>query len=230
MRCFASFHFELYLTPSQWVLLFHPSLTSLYDHQKRFPYHLPSDGCIDVNKPGWVLVTLEAALGEAVPWSVDHCEGTIMSSGTQPGSSEDPGACALLTARGNIVHISVNFVYNICEVIQCRIGNIFFGLLSVIAHILDKGANLLLVKSRGLLSCVCHLARLLHHPLPGSKEHVHSTTTLTASIRGANRQVWWWWCRWASWWRRRWSSCWCLRQRNVYSTGLVTMMHTDEGF
>ena len=54
-------------------------------------------------------MTLEAALGEAVPWSVDHCEGTIMSSGTQPGSSEDPGACALLTARENIVTILVNF-------------------------------------------------------------------------------------------------------------------------
>ena len=86
-------------------MLFHPSLTSLYDHQKRFPHHLPSDGCIDVNTPGWVLVTLEAALGEAVPWSVDHCEGSIMSSGTQPGSSEDPGACALLAARENIVTI-----------------------------------------------------------------------------------------------------------------------------
>ena len=56
-----------------------------------------------------VLVTLEAALGEAVPWIVDHCEGTIMSSGTQPGSSEDPGACALLTARENIVTILVDF-------------------------------------------------------------------------------------------------------------------------
>ena len=70
-----------------------------------------------------------------------------------------------------------------------------FALLSVITHILDKGANLLLVKSRGLFSSVCHLAWLFHHSLPGSKEHVHSTATLTASIGGANRQVWWWWCR-----------------------------------
>ena len=177
-------------------MLFHPSLTSLYDHRKRLLHHLHSDGCIDVNKPGWVLVTLEAALGQAVSWSVDHCKGTIMSSGTQPASSEDPGACAFYSQREKILSpYWWIFVYNICEVIQCRIGNIFFALLSVIAHILDKGANLLLVKSRGLLSCVCHLARLLHHPLPGSKEHVHSTTTLTASIRGANRQVWWWWCR-----------------------------------
>lgn len=110
------------MTPSQWVLLLHSSLTSLYDHQKRFLHHLPSDGCIDVNKPGWVLVTLEAALGEAVPWSVDHCEGSIMSSGTQPGSSEDPGACALLTARENIVTILVIFLeqYSLGHTMQNR--------------------------------------------------------------------------------------------------------------
>ena len=78
-----------------------------------------------------------------------------MSSGTQPGSSEDPGACTLLTARENIVTILVIFVYNICEVIQCRIGNIFFALLSNIAHILDKGANICFSeKQRTIFKCL----------------------------------------------------------------------------